>query len=125
VDLLEAILGSRNPVYQQHSTARGAIVAPFALFRISFGLIGFLLRGLSVFLAILVGNYAGDKLRAQITGQSGHQLEFIHQDERGNTFIAANLLLSNFLPALVVALIARPRWLFAFFRWNSCQLFPW
>jgi hypothetical protein len=67
-----------------------------------------------VFLGVLMGNYVGDRLRALITDDPGHQLEFIRQDEHGNTFIAANMLLSNLLPGLLVATFFRPRILFAF-----------
>lgn len=75
---------------------------------------GFLAKVVAVFIAVLAGNFLGDRLRNQITGEAGHQMEFIHQDEHGNTFIAANLLISNFLPGLFFGLIARPRIIFAF-----------
>jgi hypothetical protein len=74
----------------------------------------FFVRIFAVILAAMAGNYVGDKLRAQVTGQRGHQLEFIHRDEHGNTFIAANLLLSNFLPALMISLLAKPRMVYSF-----------
>jgi hypothetical protein len=60
------------------------------------------------------GNYLGDKLRYQITGEAGHQLELVQQDAHGNTYIAANLLLSNFMPGLLLAVLMRPRAIFGF-----------
>jgi hypothetical protein len=72
------------------------------------------MRVFAILAAAMAGNYAGDKLRLQLTGEPGHQLEFVHQDEHGNTFIAANLLLSNYLPALLLAFVIRPRIVFAF-----------
>lgn len=79
-----------------------------------FKVFGFFARILTILTAAMAGNYVGDKLRVQLTGESGHQLEFVHRDEHGNTFIAANLLLSNYLPAVLLAMVARPRTIFAF-----------
>lgn len=84
------------------------------MFRLIFGVFSFFMNFLAVILAVLAGNYIGDKLRAQISGQPGHQLEFFHQDEHGNTFLAANLLLSNFLPGVFLALLLKPRLVFGF-----------
>lgn len=62
----------------------------------------------------LFGNYLGDKLRYQLTGNPGHQLELVHWDDQGNTYITANLLLSNFIPAVLVGMVQRPRPFMAF-----------
>lgn len=84
------------------------------VFRFIFGLFAFFVNVFAIIFAVLAGNYVGDKLRAQVSEKPGHQLEFIHQDEHGNTFLAANLLLSNFLPGVFLALFLRPRIVFAF-----------
>lgn len=102
------------PIQRTYTSARTTTSVAWSILRLVFGVVTFFVRIFSILLAALAGNYAGDKLRMQLTGEPGHQLEFVHHDEHGNTFIAANLLLSNFLPALLLALIVRPRIVFAF-----------
>lgn len=75
---------------------------------------GFLGRVLLLGLSALAGNWAGDRLRAATTGEPGHQLSLAHTDEAGETTTALNLLMTNLLPAILVGLTAKPRWLWAF-----------
>jgi hypothetical protein len=77
-------------------------------------LVRWLLNSFVVIAGVVFGNYLGDKLRYQITGEAGHQLELVQQDAHGNTYIAANLLLSNFMPGLLLAVLMRPRAIFGF-----------
>lgn len=106
--------GSNDLQFERNNHGFGAFSAAFDLMTILIKLFASILKIIAVTLGALAGNYIGDRLRSQVTGQAGHQLEFMQRDEYGNTFIAANLLLSNFFPALFAALLARPRWLFAF-----------
>jgi hypothetical protein len=107
-------IGSNDLVHEQKDHNFGVFSASFDILKILFSFFATIFKFSAVILGALFGNYIGDKLRTQVTNQAGHQLEFIQRDEYGNTFIAANLLLSNFFPALFAALLARPRWLFAF-----------
>jgi hypothetical protein len=70
---------------------------------------------LVVAVAALVGNWAGDKLRAAVIGEPGHQLSLAHTISDGQLAIGLNVVLTNFVPALLLALLAgRPRMLYAF-----------
>lgn len=65
--------------------------------------------------ATLVGNMAGDSARALVAGTARHMLRLTHVNEQGQTVIGLNIPLTNFIPALVLALLAgRPRILYAF-----------
>ena len=65
--------------------------------------------------AALLGNWLGDTLRATTTGDNAHQLGFVHTSREGQTVLGLNLALTNFLPALLLALLAgKPRTLYAF-----------
>ncbi|HXG29552.1 MAG TPA: hypothetical protein VNJ47_11980 [Nevskiales bacterium] len=65
--------------------------------------------------AALAGNWVGDTLRAMTTGKPGHRLRLMHATSEGQTVIGLNIALTNFVPALLLALLAgRPRTLFAF-----------
>ncbi len=69
---------------------------------------------LSVLGAALAGNWAGEQVRALMTGEPARQYRFVQVDEHGEATIAVNLTLTHFLPALFVALLVKPRWLGAF-----------
>jgi len=65
--------------------------------------------------AALAGNWVGDAVRAMTTGEGGHSLSLMHTTPEGHTVIGLNVTLTNFVPALLLALLAgRPRSLFAF-----------
>jgi hypothetical protein len=65
--------------------------------------------------AALAGNWVGDKLRATTSGEPSHQLALAHTTEDGHLAIGLNVALTNFIPALLLALLAgRPRSLYAF-----------
>jgi len=68
----------------------------------------------SIFVGALAGNWAGNHLRTLVTGQLGPQLRFSQKNAQGELVIGANVVLSNFLPALLAAVIGKPRWLYAF-----------
>jgi hypothetical protein len=65
--------------------------------------------------AALAGNWLGDLLRGATTGESEHQLGLVHTSHEGQTVVGLNIALTNFLPALLLALLAgKPRTLYAF-----------
>jgi hypothetical protein len=68
----------------------------------------------STLTAALLGNWLGDQLRCRITGEAGHQWRFAHTGSQGETQIAINPVLTNFIPALLLGLLLRPGWLWAF-----------
>jgi hypothetical protein len=62
----------------------------------------------------LAGNWAGERMRQLATGEPGHQLRLFYTGPDGELMIAANPLLTNLAPAVLVGLVIRPRWLWAF-----------
>jgi hypothetical protein len=65
--------------------------------------------------AALAGNWVGDNLRSTTSGASGHRLGLTHTTADGQLAIGLNVALTNFVPALLLALLAgRPRTLYAF-----------
>lgn len=65
--------------------------------------------------AALAGNWAGDYVRSLTAGTPRHHLSFVHTTPEGYTVLGLNLALTNFVPALLLALLAgRPRTLYAF-----------
>lgn len=74
----------------------------------------FIFKTITALLAALAGNWAGDRLRDQVTGQNGHQLRLVHTTEWGESIVSLNPLLSNLMPALIMGSMGRPRWLYTF-----------
>ncbi|MEJ2262554.1 MAG: hypothetical protein P8X95_03870 [Anaerolineales bacterium] len=74
----------------------------------------FIFRTFTTLIAALAGNWAGDRLRDQVTGRNGHQLRLVHTNEQGESIVALNPLLSNVMPALIMGSAGRPRWLYTF-----------
>lgn len=65
--------------------------------------------------AALAGNWMGNMLRSTTTGEAEHQLGLIHTTPDGETVLGLNIALTNFVPALLLALLAgKPRTLYAF-----------
>ena len=65
--------------------------------------------------AALAGNWVGDVVRSTTSGEPAHQLGLTHTTSDGQLAIGLNVALSNFVPALLLALLAgRPRMLYAF-----------
>ena len=65
--------------------------------------------------AALAGNWIGTKLRATTTGEAEHSLGLLHTTPGGQTVLGLNIPLTNFVPALGLALLAgRPRTIYAF-----------
>ena len=75
----------------------------------------FLASALLTAAAALAGNWAGDELRYRITGERGHRFQLTQRPEpEGETVVAVNPALSNFLPALLVGVLRRPHLPWAF-----------
>jgi hypothetical protein len=72
-----------------------------------------LITALSVFGAALAGNWIGNTLHEVMTGELGPQMRFSHINAKGETVIGANVVITNFVPALLAAAIGKPRWLYA------------
>src|SRR5262245_24510336 len=65
--------------------------------------------------AALAGNWVGDLVRSTASGEPAHQLSLTHTTADGQLAIGLNVALTNFVPALLLALLAgRPRMLYAF-----------
>src|SRR5689334_11072717 len=63
----------------------------------------------------LAGNWAGDIVRSAASGEPAHRLSLTHTTDDGQLAIGLNIALTNFVPALLLALLAgRPRTLYAF-----------
>jgi hypothetical protein len=70
---------------------------------------------LLIAVAALAGNWLGDMVRSSTTGATEHQLGLVHISPEGNTVLGLNVVLTNFVPALLLALLAgKPRTLYAF-----------
>jgi hypothetical protein len=65
--------------------------------------------------AALAGNWVGDLVRETTSGEPAHHLSLAHTTSDGQLAIGLNVALTNFMPALLLALLAgRPRMLYAF-----------
>jgi hypothetical protein len=65
--------------------------------------------------AALAGNWVGDKVRSTTSGEPSHKLALAHATEDGHLALGLNVALTNFIPALLLALMAgRPRSIYAF-----------
>jgi hypothetical protein len=62
----------------------------------------------------LLGNWVGERIREGFTGEPGHELTLFNTDETGQTVVALNPLMTNLLPALLGAVLGKPRWYNAF-----------
>lgn len=71
--------------------------------------------GALVAAAALGGNWLGDTMRATTTGEQVRRLGLVHTTPEGQTVLGLNVALTNFVPALLLALLAgKPRTLYAF-----------
>ncbi len=68
----------------------------------------------SVLVGALVGNWVGERMREMFTGESGHALTVVRTDDKGEMTVAANIVVTNYVPGLLAACIGKPRWLWAF-----------
>lgn len=67
-----------------------------------------------VVLGALAGNYAGDRLYYLLNGRQAHQFQWAHTNQQGEIVLALNPLMSNFIPGLIMGILKRPRWFWAF-----------
>ena len=73
------------------------------------GILRFFATLTGVAAAALFGNYVGDRLRARATGETGHQFQFTHDSDDGETLVAVKPNLTNLGPALLAGMVFRPR----------------
>ena len=65
--------------------------------------------------AALAGNWTGAKLRATTTGENEQSFGLLHTTPDDQTVLGLNIPLTNFVPAMLLALLAgKPRTLYAF-----------
>lgn len=62
----------------------------------------------------LVGNWVGEQPRRLYTGEPGHLIRFSQTGQDGELVITTNPLVTNLVPAVMVNLAVRSRWLWAF-----------
>ena len=74
----------------------------------------FIFNTISVFIAALAGNWFGEQVHSWATGEPAREMHIVHTNKEGETMIVINPRLSNFIPALLASLFARPHWLWAF-----------
>jgi hypothetical protein len=79
------------------------------------GILKGMLNIIMVLAGALLGNWVGERWRAQDTGGAGHELSFIQRGEGDEITIAINPVLSNFLPAVIIGILSRPfGWIVSF-----------
>ncbi|MBN1484885.1 MAG: hypothetical protein JXA37_09200 [Chloroflexia bacterium] len=61
----------------------------------------------------LLGNWLGDQLRGILRGEPAREWQLLSYDEQGQATLAANVVLSNFIPALAVGALLKPHWLWS------------
>jgi hypothetical protein len=65
--------------------------------------------------AALAGNWTGSRLRATTTGEAEQSFGLLHTTPDGQTVVGLNIPLTNFVPAVLLAMLAgKPRTLYAF-----------
>lgn len=65
--------------------------------------------------AALAGNWIGSQARAKATGERPKPVGLMQTSSDGRTMIAINLTLTNFVPALLLGMLAgRPKSVYAF-----------
>jgi hypothetical protein len=83
--------------------------------RIAMGVLSKVGKTLLVAGSALAGNWVGDLVRSTASGEPAHRLSLTHTTADGQLAIGLNVVLTNFVPALLLALLAgRPRILYAF-----------
>lgn len=73
----------------------------------------FLFGFLSVPAAVLAGNWIGGLIRFKLTGETTATIHYMHTTADG-LHMDNYPVSTKFFPALLFALLGRPRWLFAF-----------
>jgi hypothetical protein len=75
----------------------------------------FFLAGIvGTLVAAVAGNWLGDRWRARYLGEPGHQFKVDYASSNGETLVAVNPVLTNFIPATLLGLLLRPGWFWAF-----------
>jgi hypothetical protein len=69
-------------------------------------LLRFITKLLFIPVAALVGNFLGDQARTVLTGEEPHAYSLVDMTDDGETVIAVNPVMSNFLPAVFLGLFS-------------------
>jgi hypothetical protein len=72
-----------------------------------------LFEAVSAVVAALVGNWLGGEIRSSFTGQPVQSVRFQFITRDGRT-VRNTPVVTKFYPALLLGLLGRPRWLYAF-----------
>ncbi len=65
--------------------------------------------------AALAGNWVGSQVRAKATGEQSKPVGLMQTSSDGRTMIGINMTLTNFIPALLLGMLAgRPKSVYAF-----------
>jgi hypothetical protein len=73
----------------------------------------FLFNAFTAILAAFVGNWLGGQIRSGLSGEKVQTLTFEHESSSGLKYKNAPVA-TKLYPAVLCALIGKPRWLFAF-----------
>ena len=74
----------------------------------------FIIKTIAVVAAALAGNWLGEQVHSWATGEPARDLRYIHTNEAGDVVIALKPRLSNFIPAVLAGVVAKPSWFWAF-----------
>jgi hypothetical protein len=73
----------------------------------------FILGVLAAIAGAFAGNWIGGQIRYLLTGQTTQTIHFVHTTAKGQN-LDSYPVATKFYPALLLALLGKPRWLFAF-----------
>jgi hypothetical protein len=74
----------------------------------------FLIKTIAVVAAALAGNWFGEQVRSWGTGEPARELRYFYTNEEGEIVVTLSPRLSNFIPAVLAGVVARPSWFWAF-----------
>jgi hypothetical protein len=72
----------------------------------------FMVNGISVPLATLLGNWIGGQVRFYLTGEQVQTIQFEYETQKGRKMKNAPVT-TKFFPGLLFSFMGKPRWLFA------------
>lgn len=77
-------------------------------------IISFLSQTLFALLGAVAGSVIGGQVRAAAMGEGSDAYSLAHDQADGETMIAVKPVLTNIAPGLALAMLGKPRWLWAF-----------
>jgi hypothetical protein len=73
----------------------------------------FVVKIFAVPLATLIGNWIGGQARAYLTGEQVQAIQYKYTTQKGRT-ITNTPVATKFFPGMLVSMLGKPRWAFAF-----------